>query len=119
MTVLASGQSVVTWTSIGQDGSLHGVYAQQYDAGGNAVGGEFRVNTYTNNAQTTSRIAALNDGGYVIVWHSIGQDGSGYGVYGQRFDAGGLRVGGEFHISTGMLTYDQGAPKVAALADGG
>ncbi|RUQ63973.1 calcium-binding protein [Azospirillum doebereinerae] len=119
VTVLASGQSVVTWTSIGQDGSLHGVYAQQYDAGGNAVGGEFRVNTYTNNAQTTSRIAALNDGGYVIVWHSIGQDGSGYGVYGQRFDAGGLRVGGEFHISTGMLTYDQGAPKVAALADGG
>ncbi len=41
----AAGDFVVTWTSIDQDGSRHGVYAQRYKAEGVEQGGEFRVNT--------------------------------------------------------------------------
>ena len=35
---------------------------------------------------------ALNDDGFVVAWQSEDQDGSGYGVYGQRYGAGGNAV---------------------------
>ena len=45
---LDDGGFVVAWTSQNQDGSSYGVYAQRYDATGQTVDGEFRVNTYTS-----------------------------------------------------------------------
>jgi hypothetical protein len=30
-------------------------------------------------------VAGLSNGGFVAVWRSLDQDGSGYGIYGQRF----------------------------------
>ena len=43
----------MTWTSYDQD-SDHGIYAQRYDASGNAVGSETRVNTTTADDQGRS-----------------------------------------------------------------
>jgi len=63
------------------------------------LGGELQVNTYTNNAQFYSAVAALVGGGYVVTWSSDGQDGSGWGVYGQRYDASGAASGGEFQVN--------------------
>ena len=68
---------------------------------------EFRVNTTTTNTQqTTSEIrgsqravAVADDGSYVVVWSSLGQDGGGWGVYGQRFDSAGNTLGSEFPIN--------------------
>ena len=48
--------------------------------------GEAQVNTHTADGQFMSSVAALNDGGYVVVWQSNAQDGDGLGVYAQRFD---------------------------------
>ena len=48
---------------------------------------------------------------------SYGQDGSGYGVYAQRYNAGGRRPGGEFRVNT-YTTSDQRLPAVAMDADG-
>jgi hypothetical protein len=42
----------------------------------------------------------MQDGGFVATWASFGQDGSGYGVYAQRFDASGAAVGSEFRVNT-------------------
>jgi hypothetical protein len=40
-------------------------------------------------------VAGLSDGGYVIVWQDNGSaDGSGWGVFGQRFGADGSRRAG-------------------------
>ena len=99
-TALADGGFVVTWTSDGQDGSSYGIYAQRYDANGNTQGSEFRVNTYTSNNQSNPSITALNDGGFVITWFSYNQDGSGYGIYAQRYDADGNTQGSEFQVNT-------------------
>jgi hypothetical protein len=44
----ADGDFVVAWDSNLQDGSSYGVYAQRYDAAGQAQGAEFRVNTSTS-----------------------------------------------------------------------
>ena len=54
------------------------------------AGAEFQVNTYTQDAQWDSSVAALSDGGFVITWMSApGQDGASSGIYAQRYDATG------------------------------
>src|SRR5690606_36197680 len=60
---------------------------------------DVRVNTTTAGVQSQSSVTALKDGGYLITWVSAGQDGSGLGVYAQRFDSGGQKVGGEFQVN--------------------
>ncbi|KAA0568841.1 hypothetical protein FZ029_32645 [Azospirillum sp. Sh1] len=115
---LKDGGWVVTWESRGaQDGSGSGMYQQRYDAAGNPVGLETRVNSYTSGDQTYAAVSALTDGGWVVVWQSAGQDGNFTGVYGQVFNADGTRRGGERLINQ-TTAYDQYQPAVTGLADG-
>ncbi len=116
--VLSNGGFVITWESIGQDGSGYGVYAQLYSTSGSRSGGEFRVNTYTANDQRLPSIASLNNGGFVIAWQSYGEDGSGYGVYAQRYSVSGLPSGSQFQVNT-YTTITQSNPSVAGLSGGG
>ncbi|MBU8545814.1 MULTISPECIES: beta strand repeat-containing protein, partial [Roseomonadaceae] len=113
----ADGNFVVTWDSSGQDGSGTGIYGQRYNAAGVAQGDEFRVNTYTTNAQSQSSVAMDADGDFVVTWNSSGQDGSGYGIYAQRYNAGGVAQGAEFRVNT-FTTGSQSSPDVAMDADG-
>ena len=55
-------------------------------------------------------MTALSDGGFVVTWTSDGQDGSGYGVYGQRYSSTGAAVGSEFQVNTATL-HDQLRPR--------
>jgi hypothetical protein len=110
------GNFVVVWSSSGQDGSRGGVFGQRFDQTG-PVGSEFRVNSYTTNGQGGAAVAADADGNFVVVWGSYGQDGSGDGVFGQRFDATGNAVGSEFRVNS-YTTSHQNSPSVAADADG-
>ena len=48
-------------------------------------GSEFQVNTWTTDYQWNPSITSLPNGGFVVVWESKGQDGSGWGVYGRIF----------------------------------
>ncbi|MBN2011853.1 T9SS type A sorting domain-containing protein [candidate division KSB1 bacterium] len=79
---------------------------------------EFHVSTYTNGYQSWPTIAALSDGGFVVCWISEGQDGSEYGVIGQRFDSYGEKIGLEFQVNTYTESY-QSDPCLAALSDVG
>ena len=115
---LSDGGFVVTWMDSGKDGSGWGVYGQRYDASGAAAGTEFHVSTTTANDQYNPTIAALSDGGFVVTWMDSGKDGSGWGVYGQRYDASGAATGTEFHVST-TTASDQKYPTVAGLSEGG
>jgi len=116
---LADGRFVVVWRSDGQDGSSGGVYGQRFNADATPDGGEFRVNSYTANGQYQADVAALNDGGYVVVWSSdYYQDTSGWGVYGQRFAADGQAQGGEFRVNY-TVAGNQSEPAVSSLVNGG
>ena len=115
---LADGGYVVSWTSYGQDGSGNGIYAQRYGASGAAEGGEVLVNSTTANDQLNPSVAALADGGYVVSWVSSSQDGSGYGIYAQRYGASGAAVGGEVRVNSTTLDHQYG-PVIGALSDGG
>ena len=78
------GNFVVAWTSDGQDGSGFGVFGRWFGASGSAHAGEFAINSYTTGNQQTVQVAAQGDGRFVATWLSAGQDGSGFGVFGQR-----------------------------------
>jgi hypothetical protein len=118
VTALADGGWLVTWESSGQDASSRGIYGQRYSSTGTAVGIEFRVNSYTTNAQSNPSVTALVDGGWLVTWQSSGQDGSSNGIYGQRYSNSGTTVGTEFRVNT-YTPNDQASPSVTALADGG
>jgi hypothetical protein len=63
------------------------------------AGGEFRVNTYTTSLQARPSIATAPAGDFVVVWESFLQDGSEFGVFAQRFDAAGVRLGAEVQVN--------------------
>jgi len=96
----ANGHFVVTWYSVPQDGGLEGIYAQRFDPTGTREGGEFRVNTWTTDEQTSPTVAMDADGDFVIAWRSYLQDGAEYGVFAQRFDSLGVAQGAEFQVNT-------------------
>jgi hypothetical protein len=78
----------------------------------------FQVNTYKPEWQDRPKAAALNNGGFVIAWHSDKQDGSALGVFGQVYDAAGQPLGQEFQANT-YTQAQQAVVAVAALKDGG
>ena len=112
------GNALIVWESFGQDGADLGVFAQRYDASGAAQGGEFQVNVYTTSAQARPVAAATAGGGFVVAWQSSGQDGSGYGVFGRRYDASGAAQGGEFPVNAHTVGT-QREPAVATDPAGG
>ncbi|WP_156459494.1 Ig-like domain-containing protein [Brevundimonas sp. Root1279] len=123
---LTNGNWVVTWSGQFGDSNGWGVRAVVMNAAGAVVSqdrvwggpGDFTVNTFATGAQDNPSPVALPDGGFLVVWHSSGQDGSEWGIYGQRFDAVGASVGSEFRVNT-TTALTQEAPTVAVLDDGG
>ncbi|MHC5024498.1 MAG: DUF7467 domain-containing protein, partial [Planctomycetota bacterium] len=112
--VFGDGGFVVVWQ--GEDGSGKGVFGQRFDGAGDAVGGEFRVNTATEGDQKKPHVVANAAGAFTVVWEGV--DGGGKGVFGQRFDAAGNAAGAEFQVNTTTLG-DQKEPGAAMAADGG
>jgi large repetitive protein len=115
--MMPGGGHVVVWQSTNQDGGAEGIYLQRYSDEGLPLGPEQRVNTTTDGAQHDPAVAVADDGSFVVVWTSDGQDGSGKGVYGQRLAADGTAIGGEFRVNV-MTAGDQMSPSVAADATG-
>ena len=88
----------MTWQSY-QAGN-YDIYARLYHADGTPRTGEFRVNTYTTDNQVDASVAMDAAGDFVVAWQSYGQDGSGYGIYAQRYNAAGVAQGSEFQVNT-------------------
>lgn len=113
----SAGNFVIAWHYLEQNGPLRNVYARRFSSLGQPLGSEFRVNTYTTGYQEFPAIAMDDSGDFVIVWVSSNQDGSGDGIFGQRYNSSGQPVGGEFRVN-GYTTNSQALPAVAMDADG-
>jgi len=113
---LLDGTYVVVYRGAPAAGPGSSIYTQHYDASGNPLGAVTQVSgsTLANEGQAT--VAALADGGYVVVWsHNGGSTSSA--VYAQRFDAEGDAMGGPTQLtSDGPRKY---MPSVTGLSDGG
>jgi hypothetical protein len=86
VTVDAFGNFVVVWASFMQDGDSYGVFGQRYASSGVPVGPEFRVNTFVTASQLNPTVGSDPSGNFVVVWASSNQDGSNFGVFGQRYN---------------------------------
>lgn len=111
----ASGNFVVVWQSLGSygdDNDLWSVQAQRYASDGGLLGTEFQVNTYTTNGQEYPDVAVDPLGGFVVVWHSRGSNGTDAeqtSIQGQRFASDGAPIAAEFQVNTYTSGYQRRA----------
>jgi hypothetical protein len=87
------------------------IWGRAFSASGSPEGAAFRINTHLYGDQYGPKIAA-GPSGSLVVWTSLGQDGSREGVFG-RFLAGGTQASGaEFQVNTTWISQ-QMHPAVA------
>lgn len=111
-----SGTFVIVWASFSDYTSIYDIKARLYK-NNLPVGNEFLVNTTTLHSQTNPDVTIDNNGNFVITWDSWYQDGSNKGVYAQRFDVNGTKVGSEFQVNTTTLNSQQ-RPAIKSFANG-
>lgn len=111
----AAGGFAVTWAA--NDPMFFGVYARRYSSSGAPLGPEFRVNTYTTSVQYRSQVSSDPAGNFVLVWLSGDQDGSGGGIFAQRYASSGAPLGAEFRVNT-FTSNHQSNPAVASDSGG-
>jgi hypothetical protein len=111
--VAADGSFMVAWTerNLANQGNDLDVFARTFSSTG--VGGTpLMVNTHVYGDQYAPRISVIG-GDYLVVWTSLGQDGSREGVFGQFVHENGTPVRGEFRVNTTTLNQ-QMQPVVAS-----
>ncbi|MGV3526473.1 MAG: hypothetical protein ACO1RX_19805 [Candidatus Sericytochromatia bacterium] len=118
--VLASdgaGDFVVAWQNGENDTSSTDVLMRRYTSQAVPLGGEIAVHSYTTGSQDRPDIAMNSDGDFVVAWQSADQDGSGQGIYAQRYSSAGSAAGSAFRVNT-YTTGNQASPAVAIDAAG-
>ena len=95
-----NGDFVITWDSRREPMSDNDIFAQRYDKDGNELGDRITVNSQLDSYQWDPRIAMDNEGNFIIAWYSWEQDGSRGGIYAQRFDENGNKLGEEFQVNS-------------------
>jgi hypothetical protein len=99
----AADSFVIVWQSTSlsapsQDGDGIGVFGQRFAGAPPApVGSEFRANSATVGDQAYPSVCATTSGEFVVVWESRGEDD---GIFAQRYDASGARVGSEIQVNS-------------------
>ncbi len=116
---LKDGGWVVAWSQSNPNGSAGDVVLKRYDKLGAPLAIDGAGSSVANTAgnQVSPALAALKDGGWVMVWQSNGQDGQDSGIYAQRYSAAGQAEGTELRVNT--TTAPLQSPAVTALLDGG
>ncbi|WP_333830182.1 S8 family serine peptidase [Pararhodobacter sp.] len=114
---MAGGSWVVVWEAMGQ-GGRQDVFMRRFRANGRAIDGLPQpVNASNRGNQTAPRVAALEDGGYVVVWQSDSADGNGDGIVMRLFEASGAPRTGEVVVNS-TTAGDQRGPDVTVQQGG-
>ncbi len=103
--IVALGADYLTeWTSLGQDGSFDGVYAQYLQGDATPMGTEFRVNTTTASQQMHPALASDGVASFVTVWTSFIGGANSFDLFAQRY------------VNTSQPLNAPGAPIVTVLS---
>lgn len=113
---LEDGGFVVCWECDKQDGSSVDIFCQIFDSACRKIGDELQLNTYTEDWQGRQCITSFTNGRFVVIWQSMGQDGSGWGIFAQLFDANGVKIGDEFRVNNYTSGW-QCQPTVSSFQD--
>ncbi|UCG43694.1 MAG: T9SS type A sorting domain-containing protein [candidate division WOR-3 bacterium] len=113
-----AGSFIVTWDDRRKGPGDFDVYARFYDHQGQPASEELRVNDDAGVAvQFASSAAANRYGEFLVVWADTRNGDED--TYAQMFTPDGDPIGGNFRVSSGAATGNQGVPSVAARPDGG
>lgn len=110
-----NGDFVITWQTyvygIGQE-----INARRFNADGESLGNEFRVNSNSQDNQTRPAIASSEDGSFVITWQGY-TPSSSLDIFARKYDNEGQPVGLELSVNS-LLVGGQSFPSVAMDALG-
>jgi hypothetical protein len=110
---LRDGGFVVVWTAPLTDAA--DIWAAIVANDGHILVPGRPVNTTVAGAQNDANVVALADGGFLVTW----EDNFAALINGQRFDAGGHKIGTEFTVELGdLLVAVPDNPEAALLSDG-
>jgi hypothetical protein len=112
------GSFFVVWAASSTESASFDIFARRFGSDGVARGAEFQVNAWTTGEQSVARVGQAADGGFLVVWQSVGEDGSVEGIAARRFDSGGHALGPDFVVNA-TRTGVQRDPSVACSLDGG
>ena len=115
-----NGHFVVVWQSYTDAVQEYDIYAGIFDSLGNLQSpGAFRVNGWVSGApsQQLPDVSADALGNFVVVWQSLNQDGSGWGVYARKYNSAGSPLTGQFRVNT--QTQNLQARPAVAMRSGG
>ncbi len=112
ITGLLDGKFIVVWQSI-QTG-IWNVYGKIYNIDGTPYSEELQL-TSTSYTSADASVAALNNGGFVIVWNA---DLSSRDVYAQTYHSDGVKYGPQMMVNYYVNDW-QAFPSVASLSNGG
>lgn len=91
-----SGNFAAAWHSDGAHNDSYDVMIRWFDAAGSPRSAETRAHVFTEGLQMWPTMAMESDGSVILVWEGGGdQDGSGKGIFAQRFDASHEPLGHE------------------------
>jgi hypothetical protein len=76
--------SVVVWTSLGQDGSREGVFGRVLRGGSQPAGDEFRANNTTVSQQIYPTVAAMGSDRFLVSWSSFVAI-NGFDLFGRKY----------------------------------
>ncbi|MCC5866657.1 MAG: hypothetical protein JJU31_16165 [Wenzhouxiangella sp.] len=79
------GVYVLVWQSFPPRFVDQGIYGRRLSPDGHFLGDEFRISQEVEAYQDFPAVAGLPDGGFLATWETLGQDGSGFGIYARRF----------------------------------
>ncbi len=119
-TRLADGRILVTWTSYDNtgDGDPTSIRGRILEPDGSLADDDFVINSTGVGNQSAPTVAALPNGGFVVVWTSLdGGDGSNSCIRARIYDSSGDPIGNDF-VANFEGTNAQFAPSVSTLPDG-
>jgi hypothetical protein len=81
------GRYIVAWQSFPPDFEQQGIYGRWIDPAGQFLGASFRISQEIEAYQDYPAVTGLPDGGLLAAWETLGQDGSGFGIFARRLNA--------------------------------
>ncbi|MFT7621289.1 MAG: hypothetical protein ACI9WU_000450 [Myxococcota bacterium] len=115
VTATTDGGFVAVW----RDGYAgNELFARRFDGLGAPVSDDFQINIYETGTQQSPVVTSLPGGGFMAAWDSTYADGSGWGVYGQRFKGDNSQDGPELSLTSTYLN-DQMHTALQSFETGG
>jgi len=114
----SDGGFLVTWAARGADAAGFAVLLRAFNSTGAPLFPPIVANQTGEQDQRRPAVCAGGDGGSVLVWQSLGQDGDEEGIYTRRLGADGAALGPEVQVNQSTALAQQW-PAVDCDPDGG